>query len=249
MLNSFRLGPLAKRLLLLSVSLLVAFLLVEVSIPEAFRVVRGREFPRARIQERLTALAEESSSEESTTAGTSPFSSEYVLHPYLGFTFNLGLRKYAPDSPLLGYRLPWMKRGPGHLVVMLAGGSFAVQIGALAGKELSTRLEQATGQKIQLVNVALGGYKQPQQLMALTYLLSLGAEFDLVINIDGFNEVALPPSEIVPQGVFPLYPRDWCSQTTKLDTFRLRQLKELDTLSSQRRRWAGIFHFASPTPL
>jgi hypothetical protein len=35
------------------------------------------------------------------------------------------------------------------------------------------------------------GYKQPQQLLALAYFLSIGQEFDLVINIDGFNEVAL----------------------------------------------------------
>jgi hypothetical protein len=37
----------------------------------------------------------------------------------------------------------------------------------------------------------LGGYKQPQQLLILNYILSLGQEFDFVINIDGFNEVAL----------------------------------------------------------
>jgi hypothetical protein len=35
------------------------------------------------------------------------------------------------------------------------------------------------------------GYKQPQQLLALAYFLSIGQEFDLVINIDGFNEVSL----------------------------------------------------------
>jgi hypothetical protein len=35
------------------------------------------------------------------------------------------------------------------------------------------------------------GYKQPQQLIVLAYFLSLGQEYDLVINIDGFNEVAL----------------------------------------------------------
>ena len=35
------------------------------------------------------------------------------------------------------------------------------------------------------------GYKQPQQLIVLAYFLSLGQQYDLVINIDGFNEVAL----------------------------------------------------------
>ena len=37
------------------------------------------------------------------------------------------------------------------------------------------------------------GYKQPQQLLVLSYFLSIGQPFDLVINIDGFNEVALSP--------------------------------------------------------
>ena len=37
------------------------------------------------------------------------------------------------------------------------------------------------------------GYKQPQQLQVLAYFLSIGQPFDLVINIDGFNEVALSP--------------------------------------------------------
>ena len=35
------------------------------------------------------------------------------------------------------------------------------------------------------------GYKQPQQLLVLSYFLSIGQTFDLVVNIDGFNEVAL----------------------------------------------------------
>ena len=35
------------------------------------------------------------------------------------------------------------------------------------------------------------GYKQPQQLLVPTYFLSIGQVFDLVVNIDGFNEVAL----------------------------------------------------------
>ena len=35
------------------------------------------------------------------------------------------------------------------------------------------------------------GYKQPQQLLVLSYFLSIGQPLDLVINIGGFNEVAL----------------------------------------------------------
>jgi len=68
----------------------------------------------------------------------------------------------------------------------------------------------------EIVRVALGGYKQPQQLMALTYFLSLGADFDIVINLDGFNEVALPPNQNIPRGVSPSYPRSWHWQSNAI---------------------------------
>ena len=35
------------------------------------------------------------------------------------------------------------------------------------------------------------GYKQPQQALVLAYFLSIGQAYDLVVNIDGFNDVAL----------------------------------------------------------
>ena len=35
------------------------------------------------------------------------------------------------------------------------------------------------------------GYKQPQMLLVLAYFLSIGQRFDMVVNIDGLNDVAL----------------------------------------------------------
>ena len=40
-----------------------------------------------------------------------------------------------------------------------------------------------------VLNFAAGSVKQPQQLFYLNYFLGLGQKFDLVINIDGFNDV------------------------------------------------------------
>ncbi len=45
--------------------------------------------------------------------------------------------------------------------------------------------------------------------MKLNYFLSLGAEFDIVINVDGFNEIALPGVENLSKGVHPIFPRSW----------------------------------------
>ena len=69
--------------------------------------------------------------------------------------------------------------------------------------------------------MAAGGYKQPQQFLALAYLLAQGAHFDLVINVDGFNEIALPPAENRPHGVAPLYPRGWFWRVGNLKDARL----------------------------
>lgn len=45
-----------------------------------------------------------------------------------------------------------------------------------------------TGKRVTVLNFALPGFKQPQQLMALSYFLNIGQVFDVVIEIDGFNE-------------------------------------------------------------
>ena len=52
---------------------------------------------------------------------------------------------------------------------------------------------------------ARGSYKQPQQALALVYLLSLGIEPDAVIDIDGFNET-MGALRNFRRGVHPSYP-------------------------------------------
>jgi hypothetical protein len=58
------------------------------------------------------------------------------------------------------------------------------------------------------VGLAFSGHKQPQQSMAVNYVLALGGEFDLLINLDGFNEIALADGNVRGQ-CSPFYPRDW----------------------------------------
>lgn len=58
-------------------------------------------------------------------------------------------------------------------------------------------------------NAALPGGKQPQQLFKLQYLLMLGERYDIVINVDGFNEIALPLIENRALGNYAAYPRSY----------------------------------------
>jgi hypothetical protein len=133
-----------------------------------------------------------------------------------------------------------------ELVVGIFGGSFAFYFSVYGLPDLVEGLRAAPelrGKRISVVRVALGVYKQPQQLLALSYLLALGAHFDVVIDLDGFNEVALPASDNVPKGIFPFFPRIWSTRVAEVPDHaeRAAMLRILD-LREQRREWAELFH-------
>ena len=137
-----------------------------------------------------------------------------VIHPYTGS---------VPEGPTLQdpYGLgnavdPVQKRSPKKLIVGVFGGSVGYLTfnhgGDILKRELR-KLPGAQGKEIVLLRLAVPGYKQPQQLMLLSYLSTLGAQFDVVINIDGFNVVSLPIAENVPKNTFPAFPRSWHLRT------------------------------------
>jgi hypothetical protein len=97
-------------------------------------------------------------------------------------------------------------------IVGIAGGSVAFQFSWAAEELLKQKLAdhpRVRGRRIQFVRLALSGYKQPQQLLAYSYLTALGAEFDLIINIDGFNEAVLGIEENAISNTALSYPRSW----------------------------------------
>lgn len=60
-------------------------------------------------------------------------------------------------------------------------------------------------------NAGFGGGKQPQQYFKLLYLDLLGFSPDIIINYDGFNEVALPFAENLNFSLNAIYPRQFDS--------------------------------------
>jgi hypothetical protein len=70
--------------------------------------------------------------------------------------------------------------------------------------------------------------------MTLNYFLVLGSQFDVIVNIDGFNEVALYEAEDFGQHVFPAFPRGW-STRVELSTPRVsRYLGRIETEADHR---------------
>lgn len=157
-----------------------------------------------------------------------------IIHPYCGYVrdYNAEFQKnYGYDTD----KFPLQHRSPDKLIVGLFGGSVAMHLHHTLERALAKALANAgDARQLVFVNFALGGYKQPQQLNTLNYFLALGAEFDLVINLDGFNEVALPAADNLPLGVSPFYPRLWNERVSDtMDPQRLRAYAAVAALQAR----------------
>lgn len=146
-----------------------------------------------------------------------------VMHPYLGWVLNPENNPGRSDDSghthavnklgLVDSVSPFRRRADDKVIVGVMGGSVSWYVATTGnGRGILDSLEKSEryrGKKLELVNLAMHGYKQPQQLLLLTYLLSMGAEFDILVNIDGYNEIALHEVENAQEQVFPSYPRAW----------------------------------------
>lgn len=135
---------------------------------------------------------------------------EISMHPYVGYVFN---PLYQKGINKLGFYGPLPeKQDDTKFKVGIFGGSVASQYAVMQYEKLQADIASQLGitpKQVALYSFALPGYKQPQQLMTLTYLYSLGYKFDLILNIDGFNEVALAYVESYQRGTSSYFPRNW----------------------------------------
>lgn len=116
-----------------------------------------------------------------------------LLHPLFSAIGVPGKRE--PDQPYDTAR--WAKYiqqgnlyqpGPDEAVVGVFGGSVAYDLALYLAEPLSA-LPAFAGKKITVLMLAGAGYKEPQQLVQLAYALAAGQKFDLVLNVDGYNDV------------------------------------------------------------
>ena len=125
-----------------------------------------------------------------------------IVHPFFG-TDTLG------SLERLGLNLRERSaREPGKLRVVVLGGSVAGLFGLSGARHLRESLHELpefADTTIEFMTYARGGHKQPQQLLRLSHLLALGMRPDVVINLDGFNEVALA-NKNHSMGMHPTYP-------------------------------------------
>ncbi|MGD1807860.1 hypothetical protein ACP6PL_20825 [Dapis sp. BLCC M126] len=123
------------------------------------------------------------------------------LHPYFGYVqkpgpdFREGF-KYNAAGFISPYDYPYRKKNNNQYIIGIFGGSVAsnYSIYEIQNQILEKKLKQLPefeDKEFIILSLATGGYKQPQQLILLNYFLSIGQKFDMIVNIDGFNEVTI----------------------------------------------------------
>jgi hypothetical protein len=206
--------------------------------------VAGRPFSRVAFAD-ARRQAQDALARTRGPRNSTPVPAEDVLHPYLGFIASPVDARSVTGTFWGPLGWPPPRRDPTHVLVGILGGSFAgdlfVKGGARLKSQLSTNPRYA-GREIVLFDMAYGGWKQPQQFFALGWMLALGGELDLLIDVDGFNEVALDSAENAGRQVFAAYPRAWAWRVDDLlDPADAARLGDVAARSQQRALVARIF--------
>jgi hypothetical protein len=236
---------LAQSLLVVLIASAAGVLFLEIAGALTYRFVRGATFSRTELQGRLLADRFDSATDVAPAAAPRAVGvpdQPVVLHPFFGFVINpagRGVNEFGffRDSPLT-------RRSPDKRSILFTGGSVADQVFQLGQEALRDALRDRPdfdGRRIEVLTTAVGGYKQPQQMMILAYLLSHGADFDVVINLDGFNEIDSSLDNVM-TGISPYYPHTWkLHARLGLDTRGSAALGRIEILREERARLRGLF--------
>jgi hypothetical protein len=126
-----------------------------------------------------------------------------ILHPFIGWEAVGGIEQL--NAELTRIDNPEFDN---DYEVLIVGGSVADMFGHFGVPTLQKMFEadpRLAGKRFYFYKYARGGFKQPQMLDMVNYLLGLGFTPNAVINIDGFNDVALATDNVA-RGTSAVYP-------------------------------------------
>ncbi len=179
-----------------------------------------------------------------------PDSPNYIelRHPFYGFT------ERWPGHAVNA--APPQQRREDAVVIGLLGGSVAAAVNPFFQEALNRWFAASQLPRQPLVfNLAVSGAKQPQQTLIVADNLLQGGEFDLIVNLDGANEVLNSGDNRLNNGVFPFLPGRWDKRVglsreeillagqigiLRREQARLAALRETSIL-----RWSALFGLAT----
>ena len=126
-----------------------------------------------------------------------------ILQPFFGW-------EERSNQVQIVDELSWYQGESGRATydILVLGGSVAQSFAAHGDVRLIERLKadpRFAGRALRVHNFGRAGFKEPQQVMLLAYLLEIGHEPDLVLDIDGYNESAIGWANAL-AGIHPIYP-------------------------------------------
>ena len=140
-------------------------------------------------------------SDASPDYALAPVSSGRVSHPFYGYTRDLPYHSLNDMPP--------RQRRADTVVIGLLGGSVARDVQPFFQDALNRHFAAAGLRRRPVVSgLAMWCGKQPQQALIVAHQLLLGGEFDLLVNLDGVNEMVCSAQNSY-QKTFPFFPRWW----------------------------------------
>jgi hypothetical protein len=235
----------------------IALIIIEVGSFSFFYIKYGKSIPKEEIHKTLLPSNETIQTAEVEDPPPT-LMKDHVLHPYLGYVRNHKKSQHIFDEKVVKIPVnthgffgisPLEKKKKDEIHIALMGGSVATQLFLYSKDQLIKKLQKNPffkNKKLKVISIALGGMKQPQQSLALNLFLVLGGKFDIVINLDGFNEIALPYLENIPVNVYPFYPRFWHFYAAKaIDTDVAALIGKGALIKEEREYWRKFFSWGS----
>lgn len=178
----------AGRIALAATVLVLAVLAAELG-HRAWRRAGGRPHDASALRMSLANFVERGPRGVPSLAGrkseTEAIGSARAIHPYHGSEV-----RHDPHGVLAYFR----QRPPDEYAIVLCGGSVAEAFAWMRGRELAGAIgadPRFAGRRVRVLDYAHFAYRQPQQLARVLFLLALGGTPDAVIELDGYNELAL----------------------------------------------------------
>ena len=154
-----------------------------------------------------------------------------IRHPFYG---------YLPDFPKHDLSaMPPRQRREDTVVIGLLGGSLSYELQPFLQRALNRWFVANHGPRQPIVRaLAVNAARQPQQTLIVADLLLLGGEFDLIVNLDGFNEMSVVGGQNPQNGRFPFFPVRW-PQQVGLTSERLLRAGQIGILRREQARLAA----------
>jgi hypothetical protein len=215
--------------------ILVAYFLMEATSFLFFSIIHNEIFSFRKVRQHQNEILANSSSEDLKLNDTRvPWN--VSLHPYFGLSSPSRFRFLENPNDII-------QNDPNGVIVGITGGSVSWNLFKNSKNVLKDYIEKIdafNSKNVYIIMLGSFAWKQPQQLTALAYYLSMGGRLDILINLDGHNEVVDTGTNLR-RKVNPSYPQYWYELSSNVLTVeRMSLISDMNSLKIGKYRWANL---------